>query len=293
MGPAIDALRPALRATGRHPRFLALALGGLAATAAGSWLAGRLPVVGQLANSLLVAPAVAALLLGAAAAALGGEGTSIGAGVERLRASYRTLVLAYAALIVGVVAIALAWAVEVAVVLVVDGGVAVGGRGGAAAAALEPAALAANGPVLALTLLALAVALVGGLAIQFFDVAIVVGGESALGSFGASWRLFRTAPASVLGYSALRLTPVGLAVAAAIGTNELARRAAGQLAGLAAAALVAAVVGPVVYGFATAYHVAYYDARVDGAIAAGAADPGEEPTHAGDVAPAHSTRSLE
>ena len=279
MGPAIDSLRPALAVTGRNPAYLAAALVTLAVSGASSLVVGRIPVVGEVVNSLLVTPALAALLLGMAAAGLATDAASLGDGVESLRASYRSLVGAYAVLIVAILLLVVAWVVEVGVAVLVGSGgdlagmLAATGRNAAPTAvgpsAVRPAPVS-MGPetavlVLLVTLLALAIALVGGLAVQFFDVAIVVGGASALASFGVSWRLFREAPGSVLGYSALRLLPVvsaGLLVAAAYWAGA---SLAGAIAGGVGALMVAVAVGPVTFAFVTALHVAYYEERVDGA----------------------------
>ena len=283
MGPAIDALQPAVAVTGRNPTYLAAALVTLAASGASSLVVGRIPVLGELVNSLLVTPALAALLIGMAAAGLATDAASLGDGVESLRASYRSLVGAYAVLIAAILLLVVAWAVEVGVAVLLGAGgdvsgiFAAVGRSAAPTAvdptvadptSVRPAPLSMGpetaAPVLILTLLALAVALVGGLAVQFFDVAIVVGGASALASFGDSWRLFREAPASVIGYSALRLLPVvaaGLLVAAAYWAGA---SLAGSIAGGVGALVVAVAVGPITFAFVTAYHVAYYEERVDG-----------------------------
>jgi len=258
MGPAIESLRPALGVTRRNPALLAAAFVSLVVSGLTSLVVGLVPVVGDVVNTVLVAPAFAALLIGMALAGLASEAASFADGVESVKANYRSLVGAYALLLVGVVAVAVAWAVEVAVVLVLG----TAGDRSAMLAAGDPAAIASNGAVLWLTFLALGLALVGGIAVQFFDVAIVVGGASAVASFGASWRLLRERPASVLGYSALRMAPVVLAVVV-VGVAYAAGTAyAGGSAGAGLAVVVGAVVGPPVYAFITAYHVVYYDARV-------------------------------
>ena len=276
MGPAIDSLRPAVAVTRRSPAFVGAALVTLTLSGASSLVVGRLPIVGEVVNSVLVTPALAALLLGMAAAGLATDAASLGDGVESLKASYRSLVGAYALLVAGVLFVVLAWAVEVAVAVVLGSSVDLTSRLAASgrislAAASDPAAMGVApvtmGPeaavaVLVVTLVALAIVLVGGLVVQFFDVAIVVDGESAFSSFGASWRLFREAPASVVGYSVLRLLPVvgaGLAVAASYSFGE---SLAGSAGGVLVALPVVAVVGPLTFAFATAYHVAYYEERI-------------------------------
>ena len=281
MGPAIESLRPALRVTGRNPAFLGAALLTLVGSGIASLVVGRIPVVGDIVNSVLVTPAFSALLLGMAAAGLATDAATLGDGVESLRSSYRSLVGAYALLVAGVLLVVVVWSVEVAVVVLVEGGGDLAGyiaRYGATASessslrsAADPAAVGgapvavtpeAAVPILAVTLLALAIVLVGGLAVQFFDVAIVVGGESALASFGTSWRLFREDPASVVGYSVIRMLPVvvtGVAVAAGYVAGV---SLAGIVGGVLFALPVVALLGPITFAFITSYHVAYYERRV-------------------------------
>ena len=275
MGPAIDAVRPALAVTGRNPAFLAAALLTLTVSGASSLVVGRVPVVGEVVNSVLVTPALAALLLGMASAGLVTDAASLGDGVESLRASYRSLAGAYALLVAGVLVAVVAWTVQVTVAVVAGGGVDVPrllavSRRTSLAAATDPTAEAVDavsigpetaGLVLILTLLTLALVLVGGLAVQFFDVAVVVDGESALSSFAASWRLFREAPASVLGYSVLRMLPIVAAGALVAGGYSLGESMAGDLGGVLVALPVVAVAGPLTFAFVTAYHVAYYEER--------------------------------
>lgn len=258
MGAAIDSLRPAVSVTRDNPIFLATSLLALVGSAAASAVAGRIPVAGELVNSLFVTPAFAALLLGMAFAGLATDAASLGDGVETLRSSYSSLVGGYAILIGGVLVVVLAWVVEIAVLLILGPDVDPA-RGFTTA---EATALFSSGPVLAVTFLALSLVLVGGLAVQFFDVAIVVSGESALSSFGASWRLFRDAPASVLGYSVLRLLPVvaaGLLVALGY---RFGSSVADSNVGTLLAAVVGIAFGPATFAFVTAYHVAYYDERI-------------------------------
>jgi len=288
MGPAIDSLRPALRVTGRNPAFLGAALLTLVGSGTASLVVRQIPVVGDVVHSVLVTPAFSALLLGMAAAGLATDAASLGDGVESLRSSYRSLVGAYALLVAGVLLVVVVWSVEVAVVLLADGGGdLVGGlvrsdatasTGASLRAATDPAAVGATPititpesavPILAVTLLALALVLVGGLAVQFFDVAIVVGGESALASFGASWRLFREAPASVVAYSVIRMLPVVVTGLAVAGGYVVGASLAGTIGGVLFALPVVALLGPITFAFITSYHVAYYDARM-GNLPAGA-----------------------
>ncbi|HKJ59880.1 MAG TPA: hypothetical protein VKA37_11670 [Halobacteriales archaeon] len=275
MGPAIDSLRPALRVTGRNPTFLGAALLTLIGSGIASVAVGWIPVVGEIVNSVLVTPAFSALLLGMAAAGLATDAASLGDGVETLRASYRSLVGAYALLVAGVLLVVVVWSVEVAVVLLVEGsgdllgslpasgstslGAATDpGTVGTSPVAITPEVAA---PILVITVVALALALVGGLAVQFFDVAIVVDGESALASFGTSWRLFREDPASVVGYSLIRMLPV-VVTGVAVATGYVAGvRLAGLVGGVLFALPVVALLGPITFAFITSYHVAYYEAR--------------------------------
>ena len=276
MGPAIRALRPAVAVSRENPIYLAVALVTLAVSGLGSLLARHVPVVGELLNSVLVTPALAALMIGMAAAGLASDAASIGDGVESLRSSYRSLVGAYVVLFGAVVLVIVAWLLEVGLVVALGGGIdlgalftassrtSLGAATDSAALGVEPAPMspATAGLVLLFTLLALAIALVGGIVVQFFDVAIVVDGASALSSFGDSWRLFRESPVSVLGYSVLRMVPVATAGGVVAGAYVLGGSVAGSLGAALLALLVAAVVGPVTFAFITAYHVAYYDVRL-------------------------------
>ena len=276
MGPAIDALKPAISVTGRNPAFLGVALLTLTVSGASSLVVGRIPVVGEIVNSVLVTPALAALLIGMAAAGLATDAASLGDGVESLRASYRSLVGAYAVLVGAVLLAVVAWVFEVTIAVLAGGSVDVprllaASRRTSLAGATDPSAAAvdavsitpeAAAAVLFLTFLTLALVLVGGLIVQFFDVAIVVDGESALSSLAASWRLFREAPGSVVGYSVLRMLPiVGAGVAVAV-AYSVGASMAGSIGGVLIALPVVALLGPITFAFVTAYHVAYYEERV-------------------------------
>ena len=260
MGPAIDALRPAIAVGRRNPAFLAVSVATLVGAGVVRLVVDRMPVVGDLTDSLFGTPAVAALLLGMAAAGLATNAATVSDGVGTLRSSYRSLLGAYAVLVVGVLVVVLSGAVAVAAVLFL--GVVVEPAGGLRAAGST--AIPASGPVVAVSVVALAVALVGGLALQFFDVAVVVDDESALSAFAVSWRLYAEDPLGVVGYSVLRLVPV-VAAGLVVGTGyELGRAVAAGTGGLLLAVAAAVLVSPPAFAFVTAYHVAYYEARTAG-----------------------------
>ena len=145
-----------------------------------------LPLVGPVLSSVVVAPALAATLLGMAVAARGGQ-ASIDDARAALSSCYLHLAGAYlivqvAVLVFAVVTVASTFVLGVGVLSLADPGT-------------NPSA--ATGWTIALLLL-------------FLDVAVVVGGESTTAAFAASWALCRDEPLSVLGYTVLRTAFGGL-----------------------------------------------------------------------------------
>lgn len=98
------------------------------------------------------------------------------------------------------------------------------------------------------------------LAIQFYNVAIVVGGYSAVDSLKESGALLREAPMSVIGYSLLRglITTVSYLIPLGIGA---ALYQVDPMIGVVVGGLVGLVLFPLAITIDSAYHVAYYTAR--------------------------------
>ena len=161
-----------------------------------------LPLVGPVLSSVVVAPALAATLLGMAVAARGGQ-ASIDDARAALSSCYLHLAGAYlivqvAVLVFAVVTVASTFVLGVGVLSLADPGT-------------NPSAATGWTIALLLLFLALAVVALGSLlVIQFLDVAVVVGGESTTAAFAASWALCRDESLSVLGYTVLRTAFGGL-----------------------------------------------------------------------------------
>jgi hypothetical protein len=134
--------------------------------------------------------------------------------------------------------------------------------------------------VVAVVVVAL-VAVVAGVVIQFLDVAVVLGGASALGSFRTAWTAVRRAPLSVAGYTVVRAAIVAVPLAAVVGgglalvvgpgllaagagtgagdPSELGAALAGSL--LAFVGLLAVtflLVAPLVRAVSTAFHAVFF-----------------------------------
>lgn len=265
MGAAIDSLGTGFEVTRRNPLYVVVVLVGVVIGAVIGAVLGFIPLIGPIANSVLVSPAFTAVLLGMAFAGLVTGDATVGAGFESLKANYLSLAGAYALFLAGILAATIVFVVVPAVIGAFVLGL--GGAGTASAAAADPTAaqsmaLASSGLFLLVLVLVVAVGVVAALAFQFFGVAVVVGGESAASSFRASWQVFRGAPASVVGYTLLR---AAIAVAAFLVVG--AAYAAGMVAadwtmGAVLGVVAAVLVLPFTYAFLLAYHVAYYDERM-------------------------------
>ncbi|MEY7847592.1 hypothetical protein AB7C87_00090 [Natrarchaeobius sp. A-rgal3] len=130
-----------------------------------------------------------------------------------------------------------------------------------------PAVLSALGVgfLLVMGLVALLVAVVG-IAIQFFDAAIVVGDADVIGSFKTSMSVARSNPISIVGYTILRgllvYVPVVLAVLAGvtggIAGGVLLSEDLAVFGGFALAFVVFVVSAPVIWTVLSVYHVSYF-----------------------------------
>lgn len=231
---------------------------------------GITPFVGPIANSVLVSPVLTALLLGMAFAGLVTGDATFGAGLESVKANYLSLAGAYALFIVLTLAVTVGFVfipVVVATFVLPISGSAVSGSAASIAGTGGPEALrglllASGGLFLVVLALVFVVSVAVALKFQFLGAAVVGGGESAVSSFRASWTVFRSGPASVVGYSLLRMGVVigaFLLVGAAYAVGMV---ASDWTVGVALGGLAAIVVLPATYAFLFAYHVAYYDERM-------------------------------
>lgn len=251
----------------RNPRYVLVTMGAFLGSLAAGVLLSVVPVVGQFVNTLVVTPVVVALLLGMALAGLSGEADAA-AGVEHARSDYVDLAGAYAILMsVGLAALfPLAFVgTFVAVVLF-----------GPDTVQTDPAAfetlLTASSPTAVLSLVQPELFLVVGamslpvlfvllVVLQFVGVAVVAGDASMTDAFRVSWRLFRSAPASVLGYTLARIGVLAASVAVPLAAFVATRAVAGFAPAVVAAAVVAAATVSLGLAHLNAYHVAYFDRR--------------------------------
>ena len=261
MGAAIDALEDGFRITRENPSYVAVTLVlGVAVGVVGALL-GLVPIVGPIANSVFVSPAFTAVVLGMAFSGLVAGEANVQAGVQSLKANYLSLAGAYALLLVAVVGLMLGLVVVTAVVGMLVLGLSLSGASAGSPEAVAGLAAASSGVVTLFVFLVTVFGVVVGLGLQFVGVAVVVGGESAVSSIRASWRVFSGSPESVVGYTLLRVA-VFVAAVALVGVAVAAGwYAVDGTVGAIAGGLVGLVVLPAIYAFLFAYHVAYYEAR--------------------------------
>lgn len=264
MGYAIESLGDGVRNVLGNPTIVALTFGLVVVLAPLAAVIGVLalvlsfvPVVGQALGQLLFAVTVKPLLLGGVLGMVGsGFAGSVGLGdlLEGITENFPSLAGGFAlfelvryavGLVLGIVAFVLVFAGSLGSAAVDSSGTATAGVG-----------------ALVLVLAALAVAVVVALYVvfQFVDVAIVLGEEGAVSGLVESYRLFRSAPLSVLGYSVLRVL---LAVAIVLPGYVLAFLGAeyGELLTYAGVALLV-LLTPVALAASLSYHAAYYGHRI-------------------------------
>lgn len=261
MGAAIDALEDGFRITRENPAYVAVTLVLAVVVGVIGTLLGLIPVVGPIANSVFVSPAFTAVVLGMAFSGLVAGEANLQAGVQSLKANYLSLAGAYALLLVAFFGLVIGLLVLTAVVGMLVLGLSLSGASAGSPEAMAGLAAAYSG-VASLFIFLVTVFGVGvGLGLQFVGAAVVVGGESAVSSIRASWRVFSGSPESVVGYTLLRMV-VFVAAVAVVGVAF----AAGWFAvdgtvGAILGGVAGLVVLPVTYAFLFAYHVAYYEAR--------------------------------
>lgn len=274
MGAAVAAFGEGVGVVRRNPRYVLVTVGAFLASVAASLVLSVVPLVGPLVNSLVVTPVVVALLLGMALAGLTGEADTA-AGVAHAREDYVSLAVAYG-LLFALVLLALfpvAFAGTFLAVVLYGPGVAQTDPAAldrAFAADSTTALFALLSPELLLVVAALSVPVlfVFLVVLQFVGVAVVAGGASATDAFRASWRLFRGAPGSVLGYTLARVgalaASVAVPLAVAWGAAAALARPLLSTPPILTGGVVAAVTVPLGVAFLNAYHVAYYERRTAG-----------------------------
>lgn len=261
MGAAIRAVPKTFSAINADPTTLlgAAVVSGIGSVVLG-FVLGLIPVVGPILNAVFVTPLFAAGFIAVANAAMEGD-SSFDDYVSGISDNYLSMVGAYA-LLMGIMLVFVLGFVVVVALIVGFGSMSGGG------AAAEPSAAAASN-LAAIGGVAIVMILLGSLfmflvfaALQFIDVSIVVGDESAFSSFKRSVGLFTSAPISVLGYSLLR----GVLGAAIVGVPTLlvggaAVTAMESTASLAVTGLTYLLLLPVGFVVGYGYHVAYFRER--------------------------------
>lgn len=254
MGLAIDAGKRAADATTRNLTFVAVTFLVTLVMTGVVLVLNVVPLVGPMVGNVLVVPVALAGMIAMADAALDGPAAldDFTGGVSEF---WKSMVGAYGILYCATVAVLIVLVVIFAVLGVFALGL--GSAGGASvvdSGADVPSLFAGLGlAFLGVFLLLGLVAVVVGLVIQFLPAAVVVGGESATGAFGACWRVFRGQPLSVIGYSLLLggswiAAFVAVAVLYGVGVT---------VGDDTVALLLAGVVGLAVFPFVQAFLVAY------------------------------------
>lgn len=264
MGSALHSFPVALSLTAKNPKLWVLSFLATVLALVFGLFAGLIPIFGN----FIAAPVIGVLfagVLGSAFIAIRDDtAVTFGAYFDTLERTWLSVAAAFFLLAViqfaavfGLIFVALFAGVGFA--FVAD----IGAEPGSSAGALSGIGVVVA-VLFALTLVAILLAVA---ILQFVDVAIVAGGHDVAGAFGEAWALFKTGPASVVGYSLLRgfVFVVGFAVPVVVVT---AMTWAGVESGstLFAGALVGLVAVPVSYAAGYAYHAAYYVERRPGVL---------------------------
>ncbi|MFB6303975.1 MAG: hypothetical protein ABEH47_02315 [Haloferacaceae archaeon] len=267
MGATIAALSDSRTALQRHPTLLAyttLVVVAMTVTALVMSAIGLvIPLVPQLVVSVVVVPVGLTAIIGMVFAGVSGERPIDGA-TRALREYAVSLIGAHAVyqfVVFGFVLLVTLLAVFGVGLGAVSTGAGLGGEPNAAAAA----ALAGGASLLVLSLTGLVflVLLLTGLLVQFLDVAVVLSGASAIGSYRTVVRFVLDAPLSVLGYTAMRSLVAVCGVVVPLGAVGAVMNAAGvgDLATVGVLGLLSLLLLPLVATFLYVYHVAYYQRR--------------------------------
>lgn len=273
MGAAIDAVRPGAEIVRENTAFVVVATILGAVVGVLSLLLSIVPIVGPFVSGIVLTPALLATVHGMAFAGLVAGEASPGAGLQSLKSNYVSLAAASFLRFALTVAVFLLIVVAAAVV-----GTFVLGVGIGAVSASDPGAMAApvamagiSGLLLGLVfgVLLVSFSLLVALGLQFLDVAVVVGGESATDALRASWTVFRKGPISVVGYTLIRSAVVAGAIAVPLAVYFAGWRLVSAQVGVALLTACALGLGPLAWSFYSSYHVAYYDARMGNRLEGG------------------------
>ncbi|MFB6221382.1 MAG: hypothetical protein ABEH90_08075 [Halolamina sp.] len=257
MGEVVPAFRRSLATVTGAPGHSLLVFVGGAVVAVFSLVAGTIPLVGWLVNSIVVTPLFFAGLLGSADAARRG-----GSPVEGFRAALSdagwSVVGAYALLTALWVGLAI-----LVVVLVGVGALAVGVSAQAAGGMAQGGLYSAGGAVAVVVgLLMVGIVAVAALAVQFVAPAAVVAGTDAVGSLKTSYRFFRRKPLGVTGFGLVAAAFSGLALLVTVALAALGQAVAGETLALALGALGYLVAGVEVSAVFTVFMVTYFATTV-------------------------------
>lgn len=261
MGAAIDAVGDSIEISTRNPN---LVVGGVIAMVLMVVVGGLLsfiPFIGPMVTNVVVTPIALAGMVAMANAAATGSAT-FGDFTDGIGDHSTTLMGAFALLFAIWFGIGMVFIVAMLFLGVrVMSAVSTSGDPSAAAGAL-------GGTFVLIFLLFVLVVLLISIVTQFLDVAVVVGGEDATGSFGEAIELVTSGPLSVVGYSILRavLALVVIGVPFVVGL-------AAVMWGLDDAGTVPILMGlgvmilalPAGFAYLYSYHVAYYRRRVGAA----------------------------
>lgn len=261
MGAAIDALGDSIELSTRNPN---LVLGGVVAMLLLVVVGGVLsfiPLLGPMVTNIVVTPiALAGMVAMANAAATGSSSFSdftdgIGDHSTRLMGAFALLFAIWMG--IGTVFF-------VAVLFLGTGVMAAVSTSG------DPAASAGalGGTIILIFAVFALILLLVAMVTQFLDVAVVVGGEDATGSFGESIELVTSGPLSVVGYSILRgvlgLIAIGIPFFGGLMAVLWGLDNGGTLPIVAGLGVMILAL-PVGFAFMYSYHVAYYRRRIGAA----------------------------
>jgi hypothetical protein len=264
MGAVFDGLADTGRVVTEHPLVLLAAVVTGVVVPVVSFLLGLIPVLGPIVYFVLVQPVFIGGLLAMSVDAADGD-VSLDSYVQGISDNYTSLAGVYAILVGIIIAFAIVAAV-LAVVFGVAG--ALGGAGAGSGADAGVGALAgALGGFALVGLFSLLTALVVAVVVQFVEAAVVVGDAGAGEAYSESYRMLRTNPLSVLGYSLVRLLfyllVQAVPIALLFGVTALAGSDSGSAVGTVVLVVLAAL-GVLGYVGLTVYHALYYRRLIGG-----------------------------
>lgn len=277
MGAALNTLPDAVELTGKNPKLIAIVFFATIAAFVFGFIAALIPIIGNFIALPIVGIIYAGVIGTVFVAMRDRTGTTVAAYFDTIKRKWKSIAGAFFLLavlqLVAVIALVIAFfVVGIGAAGLLELGAESGG-GPPGDAAPSPAALSGFGvAAMLLVLLFFLVVFIAGAILQFIDVAIVAGGHDATSAFAEAWSLFKTAPASVLGYSLLRgfVIVLGFVIPFVVAALLGAILGDGSTAAFGVAALVGLVTIPGSYAVAYAYHTAYYLDRRPEALRGGA-----------------------